>query len=184
VGGVLLAILLAPGAIVVLLGLELLERRLFGSGPAATARLRPAQLRERERHPCRAMPGARRGGRLRCRRSTCGTADCRPISRCRRRDRWPLPATRSVSRALSERARGAFSALDVRSVPPQTIVFGELAEQSDLRDLLSLCGTMGLEVVSLRRLTADSPAAAREDERRPAATSRTPRPMRHPDPPG
>jgi hypothetical protein len=62
VGGVLLAILLAPGAIVVLLGLELLERRLFGSGPAATARLRPAQLRERERHPCRAMPGARRGG--------------------------------------------------------------------------------------------------------------------------
>jgi hypothetical protein len=89
-----------------------------------------------------------------------------------------------VKGALSERARGAFSALDVRSVPPQTIVFGELAEQSDLRDLLSLCGTMGLQVVSLRRLIADSPAAAREDERRPAATSRTPRPMRHPDPPG
>ena len=88
-----------------------------------------------------------------------------------------------VNGTLSERARGAFSALDVRSVPPQTIVFGELAE-SDLRDLLTLCGTMGLEVVSLRRLTADSPAAACEDERRPAATSRTPRPMRHPDPPG
>ena len=86
-----------------------------------------------------------------------------------------------VNGALSERARGAFSALDVRSVPPQTIVFGELAE-SDLRDLLTLCSTMGLEVVSLRRLTADSPAAARE--RRPAPTPRTPRPMRHPDPSG
>jgi hypothetical protein len=63
-----------------------------------------------------------------------------------------------VSRALSERARGAFSALDVRSVPPQTIVFGELADQSDLRNLLALCSTMGLEVVSVRRLSAEEPA--------------------------
>ena len=87
-----------------------------------------------------------------------------------------------VNGTLSERARGAFNAMDVLSVPPQTIVFGELAEQSDLRDLLTLCSTMGLKVVSLRRLTADSPAAARE--RRPAATPRTPPPMRHPDPSG
>jgi hypothetical protein len=35
VGGLLLAIFAAPGAIVVLLGLELLEQRLFESGPAA-----------------------------------------------------------------------------------------------------------------------------------------------------
>ena len=35
-GGVLLAILVAPGAMVVLLGLELLEHRLFESGPTAT----------------------------------------------------------------------------------------------------------------------------------------------------
>jgi hypothetical protein len=34
VGGLLLAIFAAPGAIVVLLGLELLEHRLFESGPA------------------------------------------------------------------------------------------------------------------------------------------------------
>jgi hypothetical protein len=63
-----------------------------------------------------------------------------------------------VKGALSERARGAFSALDVRSVPPQTIVFGELADQSDLRNLLALCSTMGLEVVSVRRLSAAEPA--------------------------
>jgi hypothetical protein len=62
-----------------------------------------------------------------------------------------------VSGTLSERARCAFSAMDVRSVPPQTIVFGELADQSDLRDLLTLCSTMGLEVVSVRRLTAEAP---------------------------
>ena len=52
--GVLLAILIAPGAIVVLLGLELLEHRLFESGPRqrAWARLGQAPLlrtRERER---------------------------------------------------------------------------------------------------------------------------------------
>ena len=36
-GGVLLAILVAPGTMVVLLGLELLEHRLFESRPTATA---------------------------------------------------------------------------------------------------------------------------------------------------
>ena len=58
---------------------------------------------------------------------------------------------------LSERACGAFCAMDVKSVPPQTIVTGELAEQSDLGDFLALCRTMGLEVVSLRRLPAEAP---------------------------
>ena len=48
-----------------------------------------------------------------------------------------------VKGTLSERARGAFSAMDVRSVPPQTIVFGELAEQSDLRDLLRSAARWG-----------------------------------------
>jgi hypothetical protein len=63
-----------------------------------------------------------------------------------------------VKGTLSERARGAFNAMDVLSVPPQTIVFGELADQSDLRNLLALCSTMGLEVVSVRRLSAEDPA--------------------------
>jgi hypothetical protein len=57
-----------------------------------------------------------------------------------------------VNGRLSERARGAFCTMDVRPVPPQTIMFGELAEQSDLCELLALCSAMGLEVVSLRRL--------------------------------
>ena len=60
-----------------------------------------------------------------------------------------------VNGRLSERARGAFCALNVRSVPQQTIVFGELTDQSDLADLLALCSAMGLEVVSLRRLPTE-----------------------------
>ncbi len=60
-----------------------------------------------------------------------------------------------VSGRLSERARGAFCAMDVRDVPTQTIIFGELAEPSDLRDLLALCSAMGLQVVSLQRLPTD-----------------------------
>ena len=66
-----------------------------------------------------------------------------------------------VNGRLSERARGAFCTMNVRSVPPQTIVFGELTEQSDLGDLLALCRAMGLEVVSLRQLPSD--VAARPD---------------------
>jgi hypothetical protein len=60
-----------------------------------------------------------------------------------------------VNGRLSERARGAFCALSVRSVPQQTIVFGELTDQSGLGELLALCSAMGLEVVSLRRLPSD-----------------------------
>jgi hypothetical protein len=57
-----------------------------------------------------------------------------------------------VNGMLSERMRSAFGTLEVASVPAQTIVFGELAEVSELSDLLALCSAMGLEVVSLRRL--------------------------------
>jgi hypothetical protein len=59
-----------------------------------------------------------------------------------------------LSGRLSERAQNAFLAMDFRPVPPQTIMFGELKEQSDLCDLLAQCSAMGLEVVSLRRLPA------------------------------
>ena len=68
-----------------------------------------------------------------------------------------------VSGRLSERARGAFCAMDVRDVPTQTIMFGELAGPSALRDLLALCSAMGLEVVSLQRLPGDRGSHA-EDE--------------------
>jgi hypothetical protein len=60
-----------------------------------------------------------------------------------------------VNGRLSDRARGAFSAMDVTSVPTQTIVVGELAVPSDLGDLLARCMAMGLEVLSIRRLPGE-----------------------------
>jgi hypothetical protein len=91
--------------------------------------------------------GAMRGGT--CRTKVAGCA------RRGREARSTMVHTRyevRVNGRLSERARGAFCAMDVRFVPPQTIMFGELAEQSELCDLLALCSAMGLEVVSLQRL--------------------------------
>ena len=60
-----------------------------------------------------------------------------------------------VNGRLSERARSAFHAMNVTSIPTQTIVFGELADPSDLGDLLAQCNAMGLEVLSLRQLPSD-----------------------------
>lgn len=60
-----------------------------------------------------------------------------------------------VNGTLSERGRSAFHALGVATVPPQTIVFGQMDEGTDLPELLGLCSAMGLEVVSLRRLPGD-----------------------------
>jgi hypothetical protein len=57
-----------------------------------------------------------------------------------------------VSGWLSERARGAFCPMEAQTVPPQTILFGPLPDQSDLCELLDLCSSMGLEVLSLHRL--------------------------------
>ena len=61
-----------------------------------------------------------------------------------------------VNGRLSERARSAFCPMEVTTVPTQSILFGELAEPSDLGDLLALCMAMGLEVLSLRRLPGDA----------------------------
>jgi hypothetical protein len=81
-----------------------------------------------------------------------------------------------VNGSLSERARGAFPAMNVTSIPMQTIVFGELAEPSDLGDLLARCNAMGIEVLSLRQLpgdTADRPDtfAAVDEVQRASTTS-------------
>lgn len=61
-----------------------------------------------------------------------------------------------VNCVLSDRARAAFCGMNVRPVPPQTIVSGELTDQFDLGELLALCMTMGLEVVSIRQLPAET----------------------------
>jgi hypothetical protein len=57
-----------------------------------------------------------------------------------------------VNGRLSQRARSAFWTMKIENLPPQTVLLGEMDDQSDLCDLLALCSAMGLEVVSLQRL--------------------------------
>ena len=92
-----------------------------------------------------------------------------------------------VNGSLSERARSAFPAMNVTSIPMQTIVFGELAEPSDLGDLLARCNAMGIEVLSLRQLPGEAagpgtPVAVDEAERA-SATAPQSRPTDPPDAP-
>ena len=86
-----------------------------------------------------------------------------------------------VNGRLSDRARGAFSAMDVTAVPTQTIVVGQLAAPSDLGDLLARCMAMGLEILSIRRLPGEgSPHPGRPTiDEAGAGTRRAPGSSRH-----
>lgn len=91
-----------------------------------------------------------------------------------------------VNGSLSERARNAFPTMDVTSVPTQTIVFGELAGPSDLRDLLARCNAMGIEVLSLRQLPGEAATSGGTHpvvDEAELASAATP-PSRSTDPPG
>jgi|tagenome__1003787_1003787.scaffolds.fasta_scaffold19830410_1 hypothetical protein len=66
---------------------------------------------------------------------------------------------------LSDRARRAFGG---RATPvrPQTSICAELDDRTQLRDLIELCSGMGLELVSVRRLTdRDDPGVGDIDAR-------------------
>ncbi|MBN9111974.1 MAG: hypothetical protein J0I34_24725 [Pseudonocardia sp.] len=54
---------------------------------------------------------------------------------------------------LSDRARAAFPGMDVREVPAETIISGDVADDGGLQDVLSRMQSLGLEVVSVRRAT-------------------------------
>jgi hypothetical protein len=54
---------------------------------------------------------------------------------------------------LSERARAAFPEMDVREVPAETIISGDVADDGGVQDVLSLMQSLGLQVVSVRRAT-------------------------------
>jgi hypothetical protein len=67
-----------------------------------------------------------------------------------------------VTGRMSERARDAFSDMKVDPVPPESIIYAEVADEAHLRELLASCGALGLEVVSLQQLPADSGSVTRE----------------------
>ena len=50
---------------------------------------------------------------------------------------------------MSERACLAFPDMHVIPVPPQSIIYGQVADDAHLHELLALCQTMGLRVISL-----------------------------------
>ena len=57
-----------------------------------------------------------------------------------------------VSGLMSDRARDAFSDMIVQPVPPESIIYADVVDEAHLRDLLALCGALGLELVSLQQL--------------------------------
>jgi hypothetical protein len=59
-----------------------------------------------------------------------------------------------VSGLMSDRARDAFSDMIVQPVPPESIIYAHVVDEAHLRDLLTLCSALGLELVSLQQLPA------------------------------
>ena len=57
-----------------------------------------------------------------------------------------------VSGLMSDRARDAFSDMIVQPVPPESIIYADVVDEAHLRDVLALCGALGLELVSLQQL--------------------------------
>jgi hypothetical protein len=59
-----------------------------------------------------------------------------------------------VSGLISDGVRDAFSDMVVQPVPPESIIYADVVDEAHLRDLLALCGALGLELVSLQQLPA------------------------------
>jgi hypothetical protein len=57
-----------------------------------------------------------------------------------------------VSGMMSDVARDAFDDMIVEPVPPESIIYAEVVDETDLWDLLALCSALGLELVSLQQL--------------------------------
>jgi hypothetical protein len=61
-----------------------------------------------------------------------------------------------VSGLVSERTRGAFPDMTVVDAPPETIILGDVLDESHLHGVLALIQDLGLHVVSLHQIP-DSP---------------------------
>jgi hypothetical protein len=60
-----------------------------------------------------------------------------------------------ITGRLSPRVRGAFRDMDVREVPAETVISGDVAEEGGVQEVLTLIQSLGLEVVSVRRTSGD-----------------------------
>jgi hypothetical protein len=57
-----------------------------------------------------------------------------------------------VSGLLSERTRGAFPDMTVVDAPPETIILGDVLDESHLHGVLALIQDLGLHVVSVHQI--------------------------------
>lgn len=57
-----------------------------------------------------------------------------------------------VAGRLSERSRGAFIDMTVQDAPPETIIFGDVVDDSHLHGVLALIQNLGLHVVSVNEV--------------------------------
>lgn len=60
-----------------------------------------------------------------------------------------------VAGLLSQRSRDAFPEMTVVDAPPETIIRGEVVDESQLHGVLSLIQSLGLRVVSLHEVPTD-----------------------------
>ncbi len=79
-----------------------------------------------------------------------------------------------VAGRLSERAQGAFADMAVNDAPPETIISGDVVDDSHLHGVLALIQNLGLHVVSVNEVP---PAPSQHLHER-----RTPRPNAPADP--
>jgi hypothetical protein len=57
-----------------------------------------------------------------------------------------------VAGKLSERTRGAFTDMTVQDAPPETIIVGDVIDDSHLHGVLALIQNLGLHVVSVNEV--------------------------------
>jgi hypothetical protein len=57
-----------------------------------------------------------------------------------------------VTGRLSEGTVGAFDGMTVREVPPETVIYGPVVDESHLHGVLALIQSLGLHVVSMHQV--------------------------------
>jgi hypothetical protein len=66
-----------------------------------------------------------------------------------------------VSGLLSERTRGAFPDMTVVDAPPETVIVGDVLDESHLYGVLALMQNLGLHVVSFNQIPGPSGSGTR-----------------------
>ena len=72
-----------------------------------------------------------------------------PRNRRAGRVRWPMRYEFRVDGVLSDEARSTFTGMRIVELPPQTLMDGEVIDESHLHGILAQLAALGLTVVSV-----------------------------------